>query len=110
VGGVLFNTSSTLLSFIGNTVHSNGGDEVGFNALPNGGTKWTITPPSNACDSTANSVYCYGAGNVGVHVLAPGASVDAQHQHWTNNPPTSGIDYTGTATVLNPCTAVATCP
>lgn len=110
VGGVLFNTSSTLTSFIGNTVHSNGGDEVGFNALPNGGTKWTITPPSNACDATANSVYCYGTGNVGVHVIAAGASVDAQHQHWTNNPATSGIDYTGTVTVLNPCTAVPTCP
>ncbi len=111
VGGVLFNTSSTLTSFIGNTIHGNGGDEVGFNALPaGGGTKWTITPPSNACDATANSISCYGSGNVGVHVLAPGVTVDAQHQHWANNPPTSGIDYTGAVTVTNPCSAVTTCP
>ncbi|HXU62704.1 MAG TPA: right-handed parallel beta-helix repeat-containing protein, partial [Polyangia bacterium] len=111
VGGVLFNTSARLTSFIGNKVHSNGGDELGFNGLPDGGgTKWTITPPSNACDTTANSIYCYGTGNVGIHVLAAGASVDAQHQHWTNNPPTVGIDYTGTVTVTNPCTAITTCP
>ncbi|MES1164185.1 MAG: right-handed parallel beta-helix repeat-containing protein, partial [Verrucomicrobiota bacterium] len=112
VGGILFNTSSTLTSFIGNSVHANGGDEIGFNALPGGGgTKWVITPPSNACDATANSVYCYGVGNVGVHVLAPAASVDAQHQHWANNPPTSGIDTTGTVVSTNPCSAVtAACP
>ncbi len=111
VGGILFNTSSSLTSFIGNTVHGNGGDEVGFNALPaGGGTKWTITPPSNACDATANSIYCYGSGNVGVHVLIPAVSVDAQHQHWANNPATSGIDYTGSVTVTNPCSAIATCP
>jgi hypothetical protein len=109
-GGVLFNTSSTLTSFIGNAVHSNNGDEVGFGDVPNGGTKWVITPPSNACDTTANSIYCYGTGNVGVHVLTGAATLDAQHQHWTNNPPTSGIDYTGTLTVLNPCTAIAACP
>ncbi|HVT06963.1 MAG TPA: right-handed parallel beta-helix repeat-containing protein, partial [Polyangia bacterium] len=112
VGGILFNTTSTLTSFIGNSVHANGGDEIGFNALPGGGgTKWVITPPSNACDATANSVYCYGVGNVGVHVLAAGASVDAQHQHWANNPPTSGIDTTGTVVSTNPCSAVtAACP
>ena len=111
MGGVLFNTSARLTSFIGNKVHSNGGDELGFNGLPDGGgTKWTITPPSNACDNTANSIYCYGTGNVGVHVLAAAASVDAQHQRWTNNPPTVGIDYTGTVTVTNPCTAITTCP
>ncbi len=112
VGGILFNTSSTLTSFIGNSVHANGGDEVGFNALPSGGgTKWVITPPSNACDTTANSIYCYGVGNVGVHVLFPAASVDAQHQHWANNPPTAGIDTTGTVVSTNPCSAVtATCP
>jgi hypothetical protein len=87
-------------------------DEIGFNALPGGGgTKWVITPPSNACDATANSVYCYGVGNVGVHVLFGAASVDAQHQHWANNPPTSGIDTTGTVVSTNPCSAVtAACP
>jgi hypothetical protein len=112
VGGILFNTSSTLTSFIGNSVHANGGDEIGFNALPGGGgTKWVMTPPSNACDATANSIYCYGVGNVGVHVLMPAASVDAQHQHWANNPATAGIDTTGTVVSTNPCSAVTTaCP
>jgi hypothetical protein len=111
-GGVLFNTSSTLTSFIGNKVHSNLGDELGFNATPNGGggTQWIINPPSATCDATANSIYCYGAGNVGVHVLGGGATINGQHVHWTNNPPTSGIDFSGTVTVTNPCTAIATCP
>ena len=110
VGGILFNTSSTLTSFIGNKVHSNGGDELGFNALPNGALRWVINPPSAACDATANSLYCYGNGNVGLHILAGAETVDGQHVHWANNPPTSGIDFSGTVTVTNPCTAVATCP
>ncbi|HVZ86302.1 MAG TPA: hypothetical protein VHG72_04995, partial [Polyangia bacterium] len=111
VGGVLFNTASTLASFIGNKVHSNGGDELGFNAAPNSGTSWVINPPSLACDATANSLYCYGNGHVGLNVLNGGATVDGQHVHWTNNPPTSGIDYSGTVTVTNPCSTVtAVCP
>jgi hypothetical protein len=110
VGGVLFATPSTLTSFIGNKVHSNTGDEVGFGDVPNGGTQWVINPPSATCDATANSIYCYGAGNVGVHVLFAGASVNGQHVHWSNNPPTSGIDFSGTVTVTNPCTAITTCP
>jgi hypothetical protein len=111
IGGVLFNTSSTLTSFIGNKVHSNTGDELGFNAVPNGGgTQWVINPPSAACDATANSLYCYGNGNVGLHILGGGATVNGQHVHWTNNPPTSGIDYSGTVTGTNPCSAITTCP
>ena len=111
VGGVLFNTSSTLTSFIGNKVHSNVGDELGFNAPPNDGPLWVINPPSAACDATANSLYCYGTGSVGLHVISAAAKVDAQHVHWTNNPPTSGIDFSGGAVVANPCTVVvATCP
>ncbi len=110
-GGVLFNTSSTLTSFIGNKVHSNTGDELGFNALPNGGgTQWVINPPSAACDTTSNAIYCYGNGNVGLHILGGGATVNAQHVRWTNNPPTSGIDYSGAVTVSNPCAVVTTCP
>jgi hypothetical protein len=110
-GGVLFNTSSTLTSFIGNKVHSNTGDELGFNAVPNGGgTQWVINPPSAACDTTSNSLYCYGNGNVGLHILGGGATVNAQHVRWTNNPPTSGIDYSGAVTVTNPCAVITTCP
>jgi hypothetical protein len=111
VGGILFNTSSTLSSFIGNKVHSNVGDELGFNAVPNVGLRWVINPPSAACDATANSLYCYGTGNVGLRILTPGTeTVDGQHVHWTNNPPTSGIDFSGAVTVTNPCTVVTTCP
>jgi hypothetical protein len=119
VGGILFNTASTLSSFIGNKVHSNGGDELGFNAAPNGALRWVINPPSAACDATANSLYCYGNGNVGLHLLATGVTVDAQHVHWaTTNPqnpppPTSGIDFSGptnSITVSNWCTPIATCP
>jgi hypothetical protein len=111
VGGVLFNTASTLTSFIGNKVHSNTGDELGFNAAPNGGgTQWVINPPSAACDTTSNSLYCYGNGNVGLHILGGGATVNAQHVRWTNNPPTSGIDYSGAVSVTNPCAVVTTCP
>ncbi len=111
IGGVLFNTSSTLTSFIGNKVHSNSGDELGFNAVPNGGgSQWVINPPSAACDTTSNSLYCYGNGNVGLHILGGGATVNAQHVRWTNNPPTSGIDYSGTVTVTNPCAVITTCP
>jgi Right handed beta helix region len=110
VGGVLFNSSSTLTSFIGNKIHSNTGDELGFADVPNGGTQWVINPPSATCDATANSIYCYGGGNVGLHVLSSSASVNGQHVHWTNNPPTAGIDFSGAVTVTNPCTAIATCP
>ena len=84
-----------------------------FNAAPNGGLRWVINPPSAACDATANSLYCYGNGNVGLHMLATGVTADAQHVHWTNTPPTSGIDFsgpTGTVTVTNPCTPIPTCP
>jgi hypothetical protein len=114
VGGVLFNTSSTLNSFIGNKIHSNGGDELGFNDVqnPSGSPPpWLLNPPSATCDATANSIYCYGNGNVGLHVISAAATVNAQHVHWTNNPPTSGIDFSGVATVTNPCTVVTTtCP
>jgi hypothetical protein len=113
VGGILFNTSSTLSSFIGNKVHSNGGDELGFNAAPNAGLRWVINPPSAACDNTANSLYCYGTGHVGLNDLQTLVTVDAQHVHWTNNPPTLATDYSGapsTVTATNACTAVAACP
>jgi hypothetical protein len=40
VGGIFFATSSTLTSFTGNKVHGNAGDEIGFDAQPNGGDTW----------------------------------------------------------------------
>src|SRR6185503_8885838 len=107
VGGVLFNTSSTLTSFTGNKIHSNVGDELGFGALPNGGTTWTIG--GNACDASANSLYCYGVGNVGLRVSFPAADVDARATHWVTATPAAGVDYsavaTASVTTTGPCSA-----
>ena len=91
VGGVVFATASTLTSFIGNRIHSNNGDELGFTALPNGGTTWTIG--TNACDSSANSLYCYGTGNVGLRMAFAAGTVDARATRWANASPAAGLDY-----------------
>jgi hypothetical protein len=113
-GGVLFNTSSTLSSFIGNKVHSNIGDGIGFNAQPNGGgLSWVINPPSAACDNTANSLYCYGTTGVGLIILQPTVTVDARHVFWSHNPPTSTNDFSapaGTVSFNPACSAITTCP
>ena len=111
VGGVLFNTSSTLTSFIGNKVHSNTGDELGFNAVPNGGgPSGSSTRPAPPATRPPTRSTATATATSGLHVLSGGARVNAQHVHWTNNPPTSGIDFSGAVTVTNPCTAIATCP
>ncbi|HEX3697719.1 MAG TPA: right-handed parallel beta-helix repeat-containing protein [Polyangia bacterium] len=117
VGGILFNSSSTLPTFVGNKVHSNVGDELGFTNVPDlPATKWIISPPSAACDATANSLYCHGDGNVGLRVS--GASlVDASWVHWSNLPPAGNVDYSpfiappapAQVDVSNACAVVA-CP
>jgi hypothetical protein len=114
-GGILFNTSSTLQTFIANKIHSNGGDELGFNALPNGGTNWSITTASGMCDAQSNSLYCYGAGKVGLRVIPPSvATVNAQRVHWVNIAPTFNVDYSAALApqvdVTNACSIIATCP
>lgn len=112
VGGVLFGTSSTLTSFIGNKVHSNNGDELGFAALPNGGTTWTIG--TNTCDASANSIYCYGTGNVGVRMSSTTGTVDARATSWASANPAANVDYStvgaSSVTAAGACGAVATCP
>jgi hypothetical protein len=112
VGGVLFATSSTLTSFIGNKIHSNNGDELGFAALPNAGVTWTIG--TNACDANANSIYCYGVGNVGLRMSFAAGTVDARGTHWANAAPAGSVDFStvggSSVNAANPCAAVTTCP
>ena len=111
IGGVLFGTASTLTSFVGNRVHANNGDELGFAAAANGGASWTVG--TNTCDANANAITCYGAGNVGIRAAA-GATVDARGNHWVNASPAGGVDYSlaGGASVNagGACSAIATCP
>ena len=61
------------------------GDELGFAALPNGGTTWTIG--TNTCDASANSIYCYGTGNVGVRMSSATGTVDARATSWASANP-----------------------
>jgi hypothetical protein len=109
VGGAFFSTASTLTSFISNKIHGNGGDELGFGAAPNSGT-WDISPASNACDATSNSLYAYGTGAVGLNVTVPVVLVNAQYTHWVNVSPAFGVDYSATLAaqvdVTNACTPV----
>ncbi|HET6281170.1 MAG TPA: hypothetical protein VFH73_09395, partial [Polyangia bacterium] len=62
-----------------------------------------------------NSLYCYGAGKVGLRVIPPSvATVNAQRVHWVNIAPTFNVDYSalvaGQVDVTNACTIIATCP
>jgi hypothetical protein len=110
-GGVLFATASTLTSFIGNKIHANGGDELAFAAAANQSTNWTIGTAT--CDASANSVYCYGTGNVGIRASA-GATVDARGTTWASANPALNVDYsTAGGAALNAsvaCAANTTCP
>jgi hypothetical protein len=93
VGGIMFATSSTLASFVGNKVHANTGDEIGFDAPPNGGDTWDLS--GGALCATPSQVYCYGAGNFGMRILdtAPNPTkVNAASISWTNLIPTKGTD------------------
>ena len=112
VGGVLFATSSTLTSFIGNKIHSNNGDELGFAALPNCGTTWTIG--TNACNASANSIYCYGTGNVGIRMSSATGTVDARATSWASASPAAAVDYStvgaSSVTASGACGATSTCP
>jgi len=111
IGGVLFGTASTLTSFVGNRVHANNGDELGFAAAANGGASWTVG--TNTCDANANAITCYGAGNVGIRAAA-GATVDARGNHWVNASPAGGVDYSlaggSSVNAGGACSAIASCP
>jgi hypothetical protein len=97
VGGILFATASTLAGFTGNKVHANNGDEIGFDAQPNGGDTWNLA--GDVACGTPNQISCYTSGSgsgVGLRILdtAPmGTKVNAAGTSWTNLVPTKGTDF-----------------
>jgi hypothetical protein len=113
VGGILFATSSTLTSFAGNKVHGNAGDEIGFDAQPNGGDTWDLSGPA-ACTSP-NQIYCYtaaGGTSVGLRILdtAPmNTKVKAGSTSWSNLVPAKGVDFEYDMTKYD-VTALPACP
>jgi hypothetical protein len=117
VGGVFFNTASTLTSMVTNKIHSNTGDELGFAARSNAPVhSWTIAPAGDVCGATSNTVSCYGVGNVGLRLLGVvPIDVDADGTRWASATPANGVDYSqgsGTVTATGPCAdpPTATCP
>jgi hypothetical protein len=116
VGGVFFATSSTLTSFTANKVHGNVGDEVGFDAPPNGGDTWDLAP-AVAC-AAPNLIYCYnpagGGTSVGLHILdtAPMTTkVNAAGAvSWSNLIPLKGTDFEFDMTKHDVTTAPACAP
>ena len=117
VGGIFFATPSTLTSFTGNKVHGNTGNEIGFDAQPNGGDTWDLSGPVG-CGSP-NQIYCYtaaGSINVGLRILdtAPmNTKVNVAGTSWTNLVPTKGPDFDfdmlkHDVTALPACAAVTT--
>jgi hypothetical protein len=116
VGGILFATPSTLASFAGNKSHGNLGDELGFDAKPNGGDTWNLSGPIG-CGGQPNVLSCYGTG-VGLRILptAPaGTKVNAQNVSWANAVPADGVDFGFSdpgdeVNALPACAPVTTCP
>lgn len=114
VGGVSFESASTLSTFSGNRIHNNGGDELGFAAAANGNVPWNIS--AAACGPTSNQIYCYGdAGSVGVRVTgAPAQVVNAANVGWSNATPTAGtFDFAaagGNAVLATPACPPIACP
>jgi len=117
VGGVFFETSSTLTSMVSNKIHSNGGDELGFAARSNAPVfDWSVAPAGGTCGASSNTLSCYGTGNVGLRVLGVvPITVDADGTRWASATPANGVDYSpgsGTVTAASPCAdpPTAVCP
>ena len=55
------------------------------------GTTWTIG--TNACNASANSIYCYGTGNVGIRMSAATGTVDARATRWASASPAAAVEY-----------------
>jgi hypothetical protein len=118
IGGISFTTvnpSSNLQSFYANVIGGNGGDQIAIN----GSGAWTLN--DSACDAAhANSIFCYASGHVGLNAissnLGTGITVNANDNHWSNDPPIQGKDFacSGGLCVVNAgtsCAAVtSTCP
>jgi hypothetical protein len=122
-GGVLFSTSSTLVSFQANAVHGNSVEQITVSAPQNGGGNWNMRSIGNACDGNRNQIYGYGSASCGVTgggllVNSPTTAtiVDAQNVAWENAAPGAGTDYVLTGAggnnvlVASPCTANTACP
>jgi hypothetical protein len=90
VGGISFETPSTLVRFSGNRIFGNAGDQLGFAAPPNDGV-WRL---GGDCSAEVNQIYCYGAGAVAVRLASPVATeVDARGLSWQSPDPTAGRDF-----------------
>jgi hypothetical protein len=87
--GVVIGARNTMNGFLGNTIHSNTGDQISLTAAPASGSFSFHSPI--ACDATINKVYCYGTG-VGIR-NASGSTVDIGNMGWANVVPTAGTDY-----------------
>ncbi len=112
-GGICFVTSSSLSNFDGNSIHGNGGAQVGFSAAPAGGGSWDLR--GSGCAGTPNRIYCYSGTLIPISVgVATNGNVDARGVSWANSPPTSGTDFSaskGTVTAIPSCAAtVSSCP
>jgi hypothetical protein len=107
-GGVFVGGPIDQASFLGNKIHSNHGPQLRFDVPPTTGT-WNLAPASATCDASANAIYCYDAGSVGISAPA-GVAVNAANVHWQNATPAKGTDFSGPVSALRPCAAMPTCP
>ena len=90
-----------LTKFLGNKVHGNGFNQIGFDLAQADATPWVISSDttseiaSAACDPAAkpNSVYDYCSPFLGVAVSNPAISVTAKGLFWAAAPPVSMTDF-----------------
>ena len=131
--GLRFDGRVYLSGFTGNKLHSNWGPEIKVGDSEQGSWAaspactdaahlakcgWDFTPLSDACDDTANQIYCYatiGSTETDDVGISHGAvHVDARYVHWRNMSPASAREMTDISSPMvewmPPCTPVATCP
>ncbi len=119
-GGVLFyGANPSSLTFHGNRVHGNQGDQVVVYST----FSWDMSggAAAAACGVTSNILACYDVARNGVGLaLATAGTVDARFNSWANEPPTAGTDYfvaaggtinaTGTGSDVCSSVPAASCP
>jgi hypothetical protein len=112
VGGISFETSSTLTAFTANRIHANRRDQIAFSAVRNGPSTWDLNP--GACNAQRNFIYCYStdAGSVGLRATNAG-TIDGQNITWANATPATGTnDFAVTNSTLDvtpACAAMTAC-
>ena len=117
VGGVFFETASTLTSMVSNKIHSNGGDELGFAARSNPPTRLDHHPHQRHLrPELEHAVVLRNRQRrpARVGTSCPSTSI-ADGTRWASATPTSGVDYSagdGSVTVASPCAdpPTAVCP